>query len=89
MPDGKGLLLMEMAEHKERLVAYRTTMSLAAGMLSEGIISEKDYGKIDRIVAKNHGLSLSSICCRIPLITPGTRGNIHTAEGGDFVGKDD
>ena len=80
---------MEMAKYKERLVAYRTTMSLALGMLSEGIITEKDYAKIDRIVAKNHGLSLSSICCRIPLITPGTRGNMQTAEGGDFVGKND
>ena len=47
------------------------------------------FGEKVVIVAKNHGLSLSSICCRIPLITPGTRGNIHTAEGGDFVGKDD
>ena len=89
MPDGKGLLLMEMAEYKERLVAYRTTMSLAAGMLSEGIISEKDYGKIDRIVAKNHGLSLGSICCRNPLITLGNRGNMRYTEGGETHGTDD
>lgn len=76
------------ADYKDRLVAYRTTMSLAGGMLSEGIITGEDYDQIDRIVAKMKGLSLSSICCRKPLIVPGDRVNMrHT--GGVFNGTED
>ena len=77
------------AEYQERLVAYRTTMSLAEGMLSEGIITEKEYGKIDRMVANLKGLSLSSICCRKPLISSRNRGNMRHTEGGETHGTDD
>ena len=77
------------ADYKERLVAYRTTMSLAEGMLHEGIITEKDYGKIDRIIANRKGLSLSSICCRNPLITSRNRANIRQTEGGETSESDD
>lgn len=76
-------------DYKERLIAYRTTMSLANGMLLEGIITEKDYAQIDRIIAKRKGLSLGSICCRKPLIVPENRGNIRHTEGGGSYGTDD
>ena len=77
------------AEYKERLIAYRTTMSLAEGMLHEGIITAKDYGKIDKIIAKRCGLSLGSICCRKPLIIAGNRGNMRLTGGEEVHGSDD
>ena len=44
-----------------RLTRYRIAMSLAAEMLEKGIISEQEYAKIDTIMAKKHGVSLSTI----------------------------
>ena len=73
----------------ERLVAYRTAMSLAEGMLADGIITAKDYGKIDRIIANKYRLSLGSIWCRKPLIQAGFRGNMRHTEGGEPHGSDD
>ena len=84
---GKGLSKMD--DYKTALIAYRTSMAMAAGMLSDGIITEKDYGKIDRIMAKKYGLSLGSICCRKPLIAPADRGNMRHNEGSDTDGPDD
>ncbi len=77
------------ADYRASLVAYRTAMSLAEGMLHEGIITEKDYGKIDRIIANKYGLSLSSICCRNPLIVSRNRANMRHNEGGEASGTDD
>lgn len=77
------------ADYHKRLVAYRTTMSLVEGMLSEGIITEKDYHKIDRMIANLKGLSLGSICCRKPLIASRHRGNMRHNEGGEMYGPDD
>ena len=76
-------------EYQERLIDYRTTMALAESMLHEGIITAKDYGKIDRIIANLKGLSLSSICCRNPLIVLENRGNMRHNEGSDADGPDD
>ena len=88
MPDGKAVLPMDKS-YRERLIDYRTTMALAEGMLHEGIITEKDYGKIDRMMANLKGLSLGSICCRNPLIKSGNRGNMRHTEGGETHGTDD
>lgn len=77
------------ADYRNALVSYRVSMSLAEDMLLQGIISEKDYSKIDRIIAKKYGLSLDSICCRNPLISGETRGNMSLTIGGDIDGKDD
>lgn len=77
------------ADYRDALVSYRVSMSLAEDMLLQGIISEKDYSKIDRIIAKKYGLSLDSICCRNPLISRETRGNMSLTIGGDIDGKDD
>lgn len=75
------------ADFMERLVAYRTSMSLAEAMLSDGIITAKEYGKIDRIIANKYGLSLGSIWCRKPLIDTENRGNMRHTEGGDTHGS--
>lgn len=75
-------------DYQERLIDYRTTMALVEGMLLEGIITVKDYGKIDRIIANRKGLSLSSICCRNPLIVSRNRGNMRHTEGGETHGTD-
>ena len=71
-----------MTDYDRRMADYRTAMSLAADMLERGIITEKDYAQIDRIIAKKYGLSLDSICCRSPLINTGTRGNMLTDKKG-------
>lgn len=76
-------------EYQERLIDYRTTMALVEGMLHESIITAKDYGKIDRIIANRKGLSLGSIWCRNPLITSRNRGNIRQTAGGETNGTDD
>ena len=70
------------AEYRRRLLNYRSSMSLAQEMLSEGIILEKEYAVIDRIIANRYGLSLGSICCRNPLIDPASGGNMRHTEGG-------
>lgn len=48
-------------EYKERVAAYRLAMSIAKTMLQRGIISDKEYGVIDRLMAEKYGISLSSI----------------------------
>jgi len=70
-------------DYKAALIAYRTSMSLAASLLSDGVITEREYSQIDRIIAKRYGLNLASICCRIPLIDPENRGNMRHNEGSD------
>lgn len=65
-------------------------MTLAEKMLSDGIISRKEYDKIDRIIAKSRGLDLSGICCRKALIYQGFRANMTpTEEGGEHDGEVD
>lgn len=77
------------SDYRQSMIDYRTSMSLAAELLSDGLITEKDYAKIDRIIAKRYGLSLCSICLRKPLIAPESRGNMRPTEGGDDDGEDD
>ncbi len=74
-------------DYNTSLIAYRTSMSLAAELLSDGTISEKEYDKIDRIIAKKYGLSLGSLSCRKPLITLKPRGNMRHTEGGESHGE--
>lgn len=44
-----------------RVALYQTTMSLMRGMLTNGVISEKEYAEIDTIFAEKYGLSSSTI----------------------------
>lgn len=46
---------------EQALFCYQSTMAMARRMLSDGIITEKDYHKIDRIIAGKYGISLCSI----------------------------
>ena len=48
-------------EYFRRLAAYKAAMSLARGMLHQGIISENEYAEIDTIMTKKYGLPLDSI----------------------------
>ena len=51
----------EMTDYEKRLMAYQTAMALARSMCSKGIISAKEYAKIDTIMAKKYGISSFSI----------------------------
>ena len=51
----------QIMEYKERVAAYRLAMSIAKTMLQRGIISDKEYGVIDRLMAEKYGISSSSI----------------------------
>ena len=50
-----------MSDYDKRRFAYQVTMSLAGSMRSKGIISDKEYAKIDTIIAKKYGISSYSI----------------------------
>ena len=52
---------IRMSDYDKRLFAYQVTMSLAGSMRSQGIISDKEYAKIDTIIAKKYGISSYSI----------------------------
>lgn len=45
----------------KRLFAYQMAMALARSMRSKGLISAKEYAKIDTIIAKKYGISSCSI----------------------------
>ena len=78
------------AEYRSRLMAYRASMSLTAEMLSQGIITAREYARIDRIIANSRGLDLYGICCRNPLLYKEFRANMTpTDEGGEIDAKDD
>lgn len=50
-----------MSEMQERIAAYQRVMAMVRSMVRQGVISEREYGKIDTIIAKKFGLSSSTI----------------------------
>ena len=50
-----------MSEYEKALWSYQIAMALARKMLSQGIITEKEYEKIDAIIARKYGISSCSI----------------------------
>jgi hypothetical protein len=44
-----------------KVAAYRQAMSLAKAMLVRGIITEKEYGEIDTMMAQRYDLSFGTI----------------------------
>ena len=50
-----------MSEYEERLWNYQTAMAMARQMLSQGIITGKEYAKIDATIAKKYGVCSCSI----------------------------
>lgn len=50
-----------MSEMQERIAAYQRVMAMVRSMVLQGVISEREYEKIDTIIAKKFGLSSSTI----------------------------
>lgn len=50
-----------MSDYDKRLFAYQMAMALARSMRSKGLISVKEYAKIDTIIAEKYGISSCSI----------------------------
>ena len=50
-----------MSDYDKRLFAYQVAMALARSMRSKGLISAKEYAKIDTIIANKYGISSCSI----------------------------
>ena len=50
-----------MSHYDKRLFAYQMAMALARSMRSKGLISGKEYAKIDTIIANKYGISSCSI----------------------------
>ncbi|MCI5728590.1 MAG: hypothetical protein MR374_03485 [Clostridia bacterium] len=50
-----------MDDYEKRVIAYQLAMSLARSMLTQGIISEEEYRKIDTIMTEKHGLFSGTI----------------------------
>lgn len=74
----------------ENILAYRSSMAVALGMLEEGMISEGEYQQIDRMIANIHSVDLSTICLRNPLILSDFRANMsQTEEKGDDMNATD
>ena len=50
-----------MDDLRQRVIAYQMAMSIARSMLSQGIITEEEYRKIDTIMAEKYGLFSGTI----------------------------
>ena len=50
-----------MSDYDKRLFSYQTVIALARSMRSKGLISAREYAKIDTIIAKKYGISSRSI----------------------------
>lgn len=53
--------LRKALQNEEKLWNYQTAMAMARQMLSQGIITGKEYAKIDATIAKKYGVSSCSI----------------------------
>ena len=50
-----------MPDFEQRQMAYQAAMALARRMRSKGLISAREYAKIDTIIAKKYRISSCSI----------------------------
>jgi len=74
----------------ENVLAYRSSMAVAMGLLKQGLISDEEYQQIDRMIANNHSVDLSTLCCRNPLLLSGFRANMLQTKGkGDDMNASD
>ena len=55
------LIITDEVRAQERIAAYQRVMAMVRSMVLQGIISEREYGKIDTIMTKKFGLSSSTI----------------------------
>ena len=65
-----------MSDYDKRLFAYQMAMALARSMRSKGLISAKEYAKIDTIIANKYGISSCSIYRYYSLISNRIDGNM-------------
>ena len=74
----------------ENILAYRSSMAVALGLLKKGLISEEEYQQMDRMIANNHGVDLSTLCCRNPLLLSDFRANMsqRQVKGDDMNASD-
>ena len=47
---------MTSEEYMKQVIRYRAAMAMAKDLLIRGIITKKDYGKIDTIMTKKYGI---------------------------------
>lgn len=74
----------------ENILAYRASMAVTLGLFKKGLISEEEYHHIDVMIANNHAVDLSTLCCRNPLLLSGFRANMsQSAEKGDDMNATD
>lgn len=48
-------------DRNERVFLYKATMTAVKQMLSQGVITAKEYDDIDTMIAEKYGVSLCSI----------------------------
>ncbi len=63
-------------EYRTRLEQYLSSMMQAKQMLSQGIITQEDYVKIDTIIAAKYGLESCNLYRGIDLLYSEVRGNM-------------
>ena len=76
--DGRYLPMTK--EYRTRLEQYLSSMMQAKQMLSQGIITQEDYAKIDTIIAAKYGLESCNLYRGIDLIYKEVRGNMSHHE---------
>ena len=67
--------------YRAKLESYLASILQAKKMLSQGILTQEDYAKIDAIIAKKYGISSCSLYRGIDLIYSGFNGNMSHYEG--------
>ena len=54
-------------EYMSNVVSYLITMAVIRRLLSQGVITRGEYARVDKVIAKKHGLAVNSIfsdsCC--------------------------
>lgn len=76
--DGRCLPMTE--EYRTRLELYLSSMMQAKQMLSQDIITQEDYVKIDTIIAAKYGLESCNLYRGIDLLYKEVRGNMSHYE---------
>lgn len=61
----------------EKVIGFRTAMSLVKEMLENGMISDADYRVICPVLAQKYGLNLSTIFSDIDLLSVDYDGNMR------------
>lgn len=71
---------------ENQLMCYLASMSIVKQWLKMSLITEKDYTKIDTIIAERFGIPHRSIWRENNLIKCGSNGNMPATKGGILDG---